>query len=107
MDYEFLKAKMDRFLNETTGEQLIEKFEELGYEFTPNYLVGYPIACAITHNLSWGNWGNITFNAAYANIDWTQYLDAPPPDPIDWAKILTKNTTPNFSGCFILCNIAV
>lgn len=34
MNYELLKAKMDKFFKETSPSDLISKFEALGYEFT-------------------------------------------------------------------------
>jgi hypothetical protein len=33
MNHELLNQKMERFLNETTPEYLVSKFEQLGYSF--------------------------------------------------------------------------
>ena len=33
MNYELLKQKMDKFFSETSSEELISKFEKLGYTF--------------------------------------------------------------------------
>lgn len=33
MNYELLKQKMDKFFSETSSQDLVSKFEELGYSF--------------------------------------------------------------------------
>lgn len=38
MNYELLKSKMDKFFNETSANDLIKKYENLGYTFVPNKL---------------------------------------------------------------------
>lgn len=57
MNYEYLKAKMDKFLKETSADELVAKFEAIGYTFVDvshpyqvNALIennaGYIIGCA-------------------------------------------------------------
>lgn len=37
MNYDVLKARMDKFFDETSSEDIVKKFEDLGYSFIGHY----------------------------------------------------------------------
>jgi hypothetical protein len=97
MNYEFLKSKSDKFFQQVTGDELVKKFEALGYTFEE-----------IPNHITWNTEG-INEPIKIDRVD----LSTPTQSLLQKIFHLKKNQdyqknlTPDFSGSFFLFNIAV
>lgn len=87
MNYELLKSKMDKFLAETSPEELVADFEKMGYVF-------------------------FDLNYKCQSNGYNLFIQEPTPHRNIFERLLKKSVLPkkmtsNFSGSFFLLKIAL
>ena len=87
MNYELLNRKLNQFLEQVSAEELIEEFKALGYEFERCKSVKWEGGAVFpVEKLSFSNLSNARRSR------WEKF----------WNNSKSKNTTPSYSGFFLL-----
>ena len=86
MNYDLLKRKMDKFFEETSPEEIVREFQNMGYEFVPS-----PV-------LEWNNLGSLQVNEYLCKPRKTRFWQRS-------SNVSRKKLTSEFPGSFFLLKI--